>query len=242
MSWKLSLIHFCWVSVQRLLLLACMKPTPSSSTSFWLFTQMHHLCQHDRQSLEAVSMSESSTLPLDDSELEEAASLVFMELPTLVQPSRPMKVALEGMEGLAGSCPVQGWDNGLISRANSGVSWARFAPCLNFCGADMGPLDVMMVKWTAGRMVSLSLGDMARKSEKGHPIKRVPGKEMSGRKDTGRGEVSGGGVRPPKEPRAGEPWSSGSDSGSCLDAVARGLDTVGMLSSCWAAMVTALLI
>ena len=73
---------------------------------------------------------------------------------------------------------------------------------------------------------------MARRSEKGHPTKGVPDKGMSGREDTSSGEVPGGGVRPLEVPGTGKPCSSGSD------AVGQGLDLMGMLSSCQAAMVT----
>ena len=49
-------------------------------------------------------MSESSTSPLDNSELEEARSSVLFRLPAVVPPTRST-VALEGLEGLAGSHP-----------------------------------------------------------------------------------------------------------------------------------------
>ena len=80
---------------------------------------------------------------------------------------------------------------------------------------------------------------MAKNSEKRCLIKGVPAKEMSGREDTGRGEVPGGGVRPPEGPEASEPQGSGPDSGSGSDAVEQGLGMVGTPSSCQAAMFTA---
>ena len=44
---------------------------------------------------------------------------------------------------------------------------------------------------------------MAR-SAKRHPNKGVPTKGMSGKEDTGEGEVIGGGVETPNGPRTGE--------------------------------------
>ena len=76
---------------------------------------------------------------------------------------------------------------------------------------------------------------MARNSEKGHPTKGVPAKGMSGREDTDRDGVPGGGIRPPEGPGTDKPQGSGSG------AVGQSSDTVGMLSSCQAAMVTGLL-
>ena len=68
-------------------------------------------------------MSESSTLPLDNSELEEARSLVLLGLPSTVPHTRPM-VALGGQGGLAGSCtPCSELGLGPVSRTNLGVSW-----------------------------------------------------------------------------------------------------------------------
>ena len=96
-------------------------------------------------------MSESSTLPLDDSELEEARSSVLLGLPAEVPPTRPM-VALEGLGGT-------GRFSSSLFRAGTGSSFqnqfgcvsvtlsgARFNPYLNFWEAGMGPLDVMMVR------------------------------------------------------------------------------------------------
>ena len=48
-------------------------------------------------------MSELSTLPLDDSELEEGRSLVLLGLPTGIPSTRPIVVALEALGELAGS-------------------------------------------------------------------------------------------------------------------------------------------
>ena len=72
-------------------------------------------------------MFELSTLPLDNSELEEARSSVLFGLPAVVPPTRPL-VALEGLGGLAGSYPpCLELGLGPISRTNSGVSWS---PCV----------------------------------------------------------------------------------------------------------------
>ena len=68
-------------------------------------------------------MCELSTLYLDDSELEEARSSVLFGLPAVVPPTRPT-VALEGLEGLAGSHPpCSELGPGPVSRTNLGVSW-----------------------------------------------------------------------------------------------------------------------
>ena len=67
-------------------------------------------------------MSQLSTLPLENSELEEARSLVPLGLSVTVPPTGPM-VALEGLGGLAGSCPP--WLElglGPVSGTNLGVS------------------------------------------------------------------------------------------------------------------------
>ena len=92
----------------------------------------------------------SSPLPVDDSELQEARSLVLFRLPTVVPPTRPM-MALEGLEGLAGSCPpCSELGPGPVSGTNQVClgcpKWSWIQPCLNFWGADMDPLGVMMVK------------------------------------------------------------------------------------------------
>ena len=57
------------------------------------------------QSPEAVSMLESSTFSLDDSDSKEARSLILFELPATVPSSRLM-VTPVGLEwALTGSCP-----------------------------------------------------------------------------------------------------------------------------------------
>ena len=97
-----------------------------ASTLFWYFLWaacVPSVSENEIQSPEAVSMSESSTLPLDDSELEEARSLVLFRLPAAVPPTRPM-VALEQLKELAGSHPpCSELGLGPIFRTNSDVSW-----------------------------------------------------------------------------------------------------------------------
>ena len=62
------------------------------------------MSEHEMQSPEAVSRSESSTFSLDDCESHEAWSPLLFKLPVTVPPSGSM-VALVGLEGgLAGSC------------------------------------------------------------------------------------------------------------------------------------------
>ena len=78
------------------------------------------MSEHEIQSPEALSMSESSTLSLVDSEQEEARSSELFRLYAAVPPTRPM-VALERLEGLAGTCPPYS-ELGLspVSGTNSG--------------------------------------------------------------------------------------------------------------------------
>ena len=79
-------------------------------------------------------MSESSPLLLDESELEEARSLVLLGFPAAVPPTRPMVVELGGL--------VHFWSQfGCVSVALSG---AGSGPCLNFWGPGVGPLRVMV--------------------------------------------------------------------------------------------------
>ena len=67
-------------------------------------------------------MSESSTLPLDDSELQDARSSVLFGLPAAVPPNRPT-VAWEELGGLAGSHPpYPELGLGPVSGTNSGIS------------------------------------------------------------------------------------------------------------------------
>ena len=121
MSWQLSLVLFSWASVQRLPLLSLQE----TCTLFWYFLQVvctatSSVSKHKTQSLEAVSMSESSTISLDNSESEEVWSPVPFELPAR-NPSSRSTVALVGLErGLAGSCPHCA-KLGLASSTNLGV-------------------------------------------------------------------------------------------------------------------------
>ena len=106
MSWWLLLILFSWASIQRLPWLSLQE----THTLFWYFllavcTDTLSVAEHETQSLEAVSMSESFTFSLDDSESKEVWSTVLFELLATV-PSSSLMVALVGLEGgLTGSCP-----------------------------------------------------------------------------------------------------------------------------------------
>ena len=86
-------------------------------------TDASSVSEHERQSLEAVSIPESSTLPQDDSELEEARTLVLIGYPAMVPSTRPM-VSLEQLGGLAGPHPpCSDLGPGSVSGTNSSVSW-----------------------------------------------------------------------------------------------------------------------
>ena len=95
-------------------------------------------------------MSESSTLPLDDSELKEDESLVILGPPATVPATGSMAVGLEGLGGLADPCPsFTELGPGPVSCSQFrcvlvALNGAGFSPCLNFLGADMGPLCVMV--------------------------------------------------------------------------------------------------
>ena len=104
-----------------------MPSLQEAHTLFLYFLQEDHtdvssVSEHERQSLEAVFMSESSALPWDDSELEEVRFLVFFRLPVVVPPTKPMVVP-ERLRGLTGSCPpCPELGLGPVSGTNSGVS------------------------------------------------------------------------------------------------------------------------
>ena len=69
-------------------------------------------------------MSESSTLPLDNPEPDDAQSLVLFVLLAVVPSTQPT-VTLEGLEGLAGSHPpCLEVGPGPVPTTNSGVSWS----------------------------------------------------------------------------------------------------------------------
>ena len=206
MSWWLPLILFCWVSIHRLLLLSLQVAHTLFLYFLWaVHTNASSVSEHERQSPEAISMSELSTLPLDNSELE-ARSSVLSGLPAMGPPTWPV-VALEGLGGLAGSHPPCSEVTGSSFLNNLGVSWLPRVELdsipASTLGAEMGPL----VWWWSGKLLRelshFPQVGMARKSEKGKPTKGVSARVMSARKDTGRGEVPGGGVRPPGGPGSG---------------------------------------
>ena len=151
-SWWLLLILFSWPSVQRLPLLSLQE----AHTLLWHFLWVVHMAtssvsEHETQSPEAVSISESSTFSIDDSESEDAWSPVLFELPAAV-PSSVSMVALVGLEGdwQVPAVIVQSWVWPWVP------IWAAvFTPSLNLWGADMGPLVIMITEPTAGRAVLL---------------------------------------------------------------------------------------
>ena len=121
MFWQFSLILFSWASTQRLLL-------PSLQEAHTLFQYL--LCavwmetssvyEHEMQSSEAVSMSESPTFSLSESESDEAWSSVFHKL-SVAASSSASAMALVGQEGgLSGSCSHCS-ELGLASGIGSGI-------------------------------------------------------------------------------------------------------------------------
>ena len=108
----------------------------------------------------------------DDSESNEAWSLVLFELPAAVPSFRSM-VALVGLEG--------GWQVPiLIVQAGSSLWYqfghvfitlnrAVFTPNLSPWGAELGPLVAMINKWTAGRAVPLFWGGVSNAPRKWAP-------------------------------------------------------------------------
>ena len=148
MSWCLLLILFCWVSIQKLLLLSLQE----AHTLFLYFlqavqTDTSSVSEHEIQSPKAVSMCESYTLPLDNPELEEARSLVLFRLPAMVPPTRPM-VALEGLKGLAGSCPpCSELDPGPVSKTNPGMSWLPQVELDSTPASMSGELTWVLLVW-----------------------------------------------------------------------------------------------
>ena len=107
MSWQFLLILFSWASIQRLPLLIPQE----ACTLFQYFLQAIHtdtssVSEHVTQSLEAVSMTESSMFPLGELESDEAWSPVLHGLSAAVL-SSGSAMALVGLEwGLAGSCSL----------------------------------------------------------------------------------------------------------------------------------------
>ena len=154
------MILFCWVSVQRLLLLSLQE----ACTLFCTFVGSLPRCIICVLAWETIPEAVSCLshhIILDDSELEEAWSSVLLGLTAMVPPTRPMAVALEGLEdwqvlALLVQDGTRSSFHSQFGHVIAALRGAGFGPCLNFWGADMGPLSVI-VRWTAGRVVSLSL-------------------------------------------------------------------------------------
>ena len=165
--------------------------------------------EQERQSLEAVSRSESTMLPLVEPESEDVWSLVLFELPVTASSS-----------GSAG--PLMGLEKGWrtlclcspepvpVSGIKSGI-WSL--PHVKLCSLPASTLGevmwvLLMWGWSSeplGEWSHFSCEGMARRWEKGCSTKGVPDRGMSGREDTGRGEVPGGRVRSLEEPGTAEP-------------------------------------
>ena len=236
---------YCWSSFvespsRDCFCLVCKRPLPSSCNSCRQFVQMHHLCPN---------MTDIPTgcihvwvIHIIPGQFWARRSWILSILGTSCFSS-----TFWTSNGGSGGVGRTGQFSPSLFRAGTGSSFwkqfgcvsvapngAGFGPCLNFWGADTGPVSVM-VRLITGRVVSFSWEGMASKSEKVNPTKGMPAKGMSCRKDTGRGEVSRGGVRPPEGPEASEQWGSGSGSGwgsgSASDAVGWGSDIVGMPST-----------
>ena len=99
----------------------------------------------------------------------------------------------------------------------------------------MNPLNVKTSGESLGEWSCFPFEGMAG-TAKGHPNKGVPARGMSGKEDTGGGEVTSGEVGTPGGPGTGEPQGLGPGT------VGWGLGVMGMPSSCRGAMVVALLV
>ena len=231
-SWWLLLILFIWVSIQSLPLLSLQNTLILFLYFFWTVGRdTSSVSEQERQSPEAMSRWESAMFPFDGPKTEDIWSSVLSELPVtaLLSGSAGPLVGLE--EGLKDCClcclePV------LVSGVKSGV-WSL--PCVELCSlltSTSGEVTQALLVWEWSHF---PFGGMARYA-KGHPTNGVPARGMSGKEDTGWRELANGGVRTPDGPGTGEPWGSGSG------AVGQGPDTMEMPSSCWAAVIAALLI
>ena len=161
MSWWLSLTLFHWVSVQRLLLLI-----PSSGTSYGQFIQTPHLCLAMRYSPQRLYPRLSHTL-YPWTILPKWSQI----LGTLWSSCHSSTYQTNGGPGGAGKT---GRFLLFLFRTGPGSSHqnqfrcvlvtpsrAGFNPYLNFWGADMRLLGLMMDRWTFGGVLSLSLwGDV----------------------------------------------------------------------------------
>ena len=155
MAWWLSLILFCWVCVQKLLLLSLQEACTLFLYFLWaVHADASSVSKHERQSPEAVSMSEWSTLPLDNSELEEGRSSVLLGFPASATSSRPLAVALEGLGWLACSYPsCSRLVPGPVSGANLGVSqshWVVLDPAL---ASTYGEQTWVLLVWWSGELL-----------------------------------------------------------------------------------------
>ena len=153
-SWWLSPILFSWASVQRLPLLSPQE----AHTLFRYFLQTVctttlSVSEHKMQSPEAVSILESATFSLGDSESNEAWPLVLFELPATV-PSLGSMVALVGLEGgLAGSCPHCS-KLGPASSTNSGMSLSPQAElCSLLTSTTWELMQVLLLQWSSSELL-----------------------------------------------------------------------------------------
>ena len=215
MAWWFSLILFSWASVQRLPWLSLWEACDLFWYFFWAVQMVTwSVSQHVMQSLEAVSISESATSSLDESESDEAWSPVILELPATV-PSAGSVVALVGLEWeLVGSCPCYCLKVGPASGTNLGMSSLPCAELCSILSSTSWELTlVLLSQWSPSEPLAeqsnfLCVG-MARNSTNGHLTGGVPTKGISGEGGTGRGGVPSGWAGLLEGPRASEP--SGSD-------------------------------
>ena len=194
MFWQMSLILFSWASIQRLPLLSLQE----AHTLLWYFLQAVHMGtssvpEHDMKTPEAVSMLESSTFSLNDSESEEVWSPVLFKLPATVLSTRST-LAVGGLErGLPGSCPHCS-NLSPVSFTNLVVFSLPQAELCSLLSSIYGePMWVLLSQWSPWKLleewsclfgvgVSINPGN-------GHPTGGVPTKGMSGKRG-----ITGGGV------------------------------------------------
>ena len=151
-------------------------------TSRWLSLILFSSASTQRlpllQSLEAASMSQSSTFSLDDSESKEVWSLVLFELPATV-PSSRLTVALVGLEeGLTGSCPCCS-KMVPVPNINSCIPSPPSAELYSLpVLTSWGSTQVLFLWWWSSEPLEeqphFLCVEMARNSANGYPTRGVP--------------------------------------------------------------------
>ena len=192
-AWWLSPILFSWAS--DLPLLRLQGAHDLFCYFLWAVCWVtSSVSEHVAQSSEAVSISDLATFSPEESESDEACSLVHLELHATV-PSSGSAVALVGLErGLVGSCPCF-LKLGPVSGTNVGMP---SSPCAELCSLlDSNSWEltwVLLLWWLPSESLEewscfLCLG-LAMNPAYGHTTGGVPTKGISSKWGTGRGRIS----------------------------------------------------